>query len=141
MCVCVYVYYQKRPCTDKVGIVAHRALQNPAIFTSEHYRQALYAVGAGIAIRLAIAIPVSILTLPTLWMFVYFELRLMLLLSSQILGIKVLLWVLSFVFRMDGVTWDDKLVDGLNFVGEYVLQVPLFLMSMMRLISPTLDNL
>lgn len=74
-------------------------------------------------------------------MFVYFELRLMLLLSSQILGIKVLLWVLSFVFRMDGVTWDDKLVDGLNFVGEYVLQVPLFLMSMMRLISPTLDNL
>ncbi|EHA50064.1 hypothetical protein MCOR27_004014 [Pyricularia oryzae] len=94
---------------------AHRALQNPAIFTSEHYRQALYAVGAGIAIRLAIAIP--------------------------ILGIKVLLWVLSFVFRMDGVTWDDKLVDGLNFVGEYVLQVPLFLMSMMRLISPTLDNL
>lgn len=65
----------------------------------------------------------------------------MLLLSSQILGIKVLLWVLSFVFRMDGVTWDDKLVDGLNFVGEYVLQVPLFLMSMMRLISPTLDNL
>ena len=41
-----------------LGIV-HRALQNPAIFTSEHYRQAAIAVAAGIAIRLIITIPVS----------------------------------------------------------------------------------
>lgn len=94
---------------------AQRALQNPAVFTSNHYRQALYAVGAGIAIRLVIAIP--------------------------IIGIKVLLWALSFVYRLDRVTWDNKLVDALNFIGEYVLQVPLFLMSLFRLISPTLDNL
>lgn len=38
---------------------AHRALQNPRLFTSEHYRQAALAVAAGIAIRLLIAIPVS----------------------------------------------------------------------------------
>jgi hypothetical protein len=37
---------------------ALRALQNPGIFTSSHYRQAAIAVAAGIAIRLAIAIPV-----------------------------------------------------------------------------------
>lgn len=37
---------------------AHRALQNPAIFTNAHYRQAAVAVAAGLAIRLAIAIPV-----------------------------------------------------------------------------------
>lgn len=37
---------------------AHRALQNPGIFTSHHYRQAAIAVCAGIAIRLAVAIPV-----------------------------------------------------------------------------------
>ena len=37
---------------------AHRALQNPALFTSEHYRQAALAVAAGIAIRLLVAIPV-----------------------------------------------------------------------------------
>lgn len=37
---------------------AHRALQNPGIFTSDHYRQAALAVAAGIAIRLFVAIPV-----------------------------------------------------------------------------------
>jgi hypothetical protein len=40
--------------------VAHRALQNPDIFTNAHYKQAALAVAAGIAIRLAIAIPVSL---------------------------------------------------------------------------------
>lgn len=35
------------------------ALQNPGIFTSDHYRQAALAVAAGIAIRLLVAIPVS----------------------------------------------------------------------------------
>ena len=38
---------------------AYRALQNPALFTSEHYRQAAIAVAAGIAIRLLLAIPVG----------------------------------------------------------------------------------
>ena len=37
---------------------AHRALQNPGLFTSEHYKQAALAVLAGIAIRLIIAVPV-----------------------------------------------------------------------------------
>lgn len=35
-------------------------MQNPAIFTNKHYKQAAYAVLAGIAIRIAIAIPVSL---------------------------------------------------------------------------------
>lgn len=38
--------------------IALRALQNPALFTSEHYKQAAIAVAAGIAIRLAISVPV-----------------------------------------------------------------------------------
>lgn len=38
---------------------AHRALQNPRLFTSEHYRQAALAVAAGLAIRVLIEIPVS----------------------------------------------------------------------------------
>ena len=42
--------------TDNVA--ALRALQNPALFTSEHYKQAAVAVATGIAIRLAISIPV-----------------------------------------------------------------------------------
>ena len=38
---------------------AYRALQNPALFTSEHYRQAALAVLAGIVFRILLAIPVS----------------------------------------------------------------------------------
>ena len=38
---------------------AHRALQNPRLFTNEHYRQAALAVAAGLAIRMLIEIPVS----------------------------------------------------------------------------------
>lgn len=38
---------------------AHRALQNPAIFTNDHYKQAAAAVLVGIGIRLAIMVPVS----------------------------------------------------------------------------------
>lgn len=37
---------------------ANRALQNPRLFSSEHYKQAALAVAAGIAIRLLVAIPV-----------------------------------------------------------------------------------
>jgi hypothetical protein len=94
---------------------AHRALQNPALFTSDHYRQAAIAVAAGIAIRLLIAIPT--------------------------IGVRVLLWALSFFVSMDAVGWDDTLVNGLHFVENYVLQVPFFLMALMRYITPTLDNL
>lgn len=37
---------------------AHRAMQNPRLFTGEHYRQAALAVAAGVAIRILISIPV-----------------------------------------------------------------------------------
>ncbi|KAF1737042.1 hypothetical protein CRV24_002657 [Beauveria bassiana] len=39
---------------------AHRALQNPAMFTSDHYKQAAYAVAIGIAIRLIVSIPIHL---------------------------------------------------------------------------------
>ncbi|RGP71825.1 transmembrane [Fusarium longipes] len=94
---------------------AHRAFQNPALFTNDHYRQAAIAVVAGIAIRLVISVP--------------------------IFGIKVLLWFISFFVSLDTATWDNTLVNGLDFVAEYVLQVPFFLMALMRYVVPTLDNL
>ncbi|RDW73773.1 putative transmembrane protein UsgS [Coleophoma crateriformis] len=93
---------------------AHRALQNPALFTSEHYRQAAYAIAAGIAIRLLIAIPI--------W------------------GVKLLLWSLSF-FIAKSATWDESIVSGLDFVMFQCLQIPFFLMSLMRYVTPTLDNM
>ncbi|KAK4464267.1 Acetamidase/Formamidase family-domain-containing protein [Cladorrhinum samala] len=94
---------------------AHRALQNPDIFTSQHYKQAAIAVAAGIIIRVLIALP--------------------------IFGIKTLLWTSSFVFSMDRVGWDNKLVGGLTFIENHVLQAPLFFMSLMRYVTPTLDDL
>ncbi|KAK3305556.1 uncharacterized protein B0T15DRAFT_396559 [Chaetomium strumarium] len=94
---------------------AHRALQNPEIFTSEHYKQAAVAVAAGIVIRLLISFP--------------------------IIGIKLLLWILSFFVSLDRVTWDDTLVNSLSFIEDHVLQAPLFLMGLMRYVTPALDDL
>ncbi|KAI1189472.1 formamidase [Nemania serpens] len=94
---------------------AHRALQNPAIFTNAHYRQAAIAVGAGIAIRLAVSVP--------------------------IVGIKVFQRVLSYVFDLDQASWDDALVNGLDLVANHVLQIPLFLMTLMRYLTPALDDM
>lgn len=38
----------------------NRALQNPGLFTSDHYRQAALAVAAGVAIRILVSIPVCV---------------------------------------------------------------------------------
>ncbi|TVY84332.1 hypothetical protein LSUE1_G000402 [Lachnellula suecica] len=100
----------------EVAIVgALRALQNPQLFTSEHYKQAAIAVAAGIIIRLLISLP--------------------------IVGIKVLLWFLSFVVDFEHATWDNDIVKGLDFIQNYVLQVPFFLMTLIRYVNPTLDNI
>ena len=63
------------------------------------------------------------------------------LLYKQIIAVKLTLWFLSFILNFDTVTWDDQLVGGLDFIANSVLQVPFFLMSLMRYISPTLDHM
>lgn len=93
---------------------ANRALQNPNLFTTHHYRQAAIAVCAGLAIRIILNIPIY--------------------------GVKLLLFFLSLVMDLDHETWDDKLVGGLDFISKSVLQVPFFLMLVMSSITPTLDN-
>lgn len=94
---------------------AHRALQNPDLFTTNHYRQAAIAVCAGLVIRIVINIPIYV--------------------------VKFLLLVLGLIVNLDHETWDDKLVNGLNFLSTSVLQIPFFLMMIMSSITPTLDNL
>ncbi|PQE20674.1 transmembrane protein [Rutstroemia sp. NJR-2017a BBW] len=94
---------------------ALRALRNPQLFTSEHYKQAALAVLAGVIIRLAIEIP--------------------------ILGIRVLLWVLSFIVDFGTTTFDNRLVEGIDLLQNHVLQVPFFLMSILSRVTPTLDNM
>ncbi|KAI9773478.1 MAG: hypothetical protein M1840_007695 [Geoglossum simile] len=94
---------------------AHRALQNPELFKYKYYQQAVFAVGAGVVIRLAIAAP--------------------------IVGVKILLWFLSFFVNEKATTWDDSIISGLSFIEDSVLQAPFFLMSLMRYITPTLDEI
>jgi hypothetical protein len=57
------------------------------------------------------------------------------------MGIRVLLWTISKFYSLDSATWDDSIINGLNFVEERVLQIPFFLMVLMRYVVPTLDNL
>lgn len=59
----------------------------------------------------------------------------------QILAIKISLGLSSYVFDLDQASWDDALVNGLDLVANHVLQIPLFLMTLMRYLTPTLDDL
>lgn len=54
---------------------------------------------------------------------------------------RVLLWILSFVVDMDHAQWDNTVTDGLHFLEHSVLQIPFFLMTLMRYVTPTLDQM
>lgn len=94
---------------------AHRALQNPALFTSGHYKQAALAVAAGIAIRLLVAIPT--------------------------MGIRLLVRLVCLFADCADSTWDEDVVDAIHHLENEVLQVPFFLMSLMRYLSPAMDQM
>ncbi|KAJ5924212.1 hypothetical protein N7466_008399 [Penicillium verhagenii] len=96
-----------------VGTV--RALQNPDLFKHEHFRQAAIAVAVGIVIQLIIQIP--------------------------IIGLKFILYLISWVIDLESVTWDDDLLKGLAFLSKSVLQVPFLLMTLMGHLTPTLDEI
>ena len=57
------------------------------------------------------------------------------------MAVKCTLWFLSLVYPLDQVSWDESVIDWLNFTGDYVLEIPFFLMTVMRYFVPTLDNL
>jgi hypothetical protein len=59
----------------------------------------------------------------------------------EIVGVRALLWILSLVVNMDHTHWDESVVNGLHFLEHTVLQVPFFLMTMMRYVTPTLDQM
>ncbi|EMC95688.1 hypothetical protein BAUCODRAFT_499052 [Baudoinia panamericana UAMH 10762] len=92
---------------------ANRALQNPALFTSVHYRQAAFAVIAGLLIRLIVAIPT--------------------------VGIRLLIHFAGFFVDLDHSAWDEDVIEGIEFVEHSVVQVPFFLMSFIRYLSPAMD--
>ena len=43
--------------------------------------------------------------------------------------------------NMDQTHWDETIINGLHFLEHTVLQVPFFLMTMMRYVTPTLDHM
>jgi hypothetical protein len=92
-------------------------MQNPGLFTSDHYRQAAVAVLTGLAIRLLVAIPIIV--------------------------VRGVLRVISFVSKSHDPSnsWGNEVEEGLVFIENSVLQTSFFLMSLMRYISPTLDQL
>ncbi|RMJ23628.1 Transmembrane protein UsgS [Aspergillus sp. HF37] len=96
-----------------VGTV--RALRNPELFQYNHFRQAALAIAGGIIIHLVIQIP--------------------------IIAIKFLIWTASWVSNLDYVTWDDTVLSGLGFLSNSVLQVPFLLLTLMRYVTPTLDEI
>lgn len=59
----------------------------------------------------------------------------------QIILVKLAIQICSIVVDLDYATWDDKLIEGLNFVSNSVLQVPFLLMTFMRYTTPTLDDM
>jgi hypothetical protein len=73
------------------------------------------AVAAGFAIRLIISIPG--------------------------LMVRILLFFVGFVVDLRSAQWDDKTLSGLHFIENSVLQLPPFLMSAMRFISPAMDEM
>ncbi|KAF7510806.1 hypothetical protein GJ744_005906 [Endocarpon pusillum] len=94
---------------------AQRALQNPDLFTSSHYSQAAIAVFAGIAIWAVVNVPLYL--------------------------VRGLITFLGVFVQLEGQTWDDNVIHGLEFIANSVLQVPFFLMSVMGSITPTLDQM
>lgn len=42
---------------------------------------------------------------------------------------------------MQASTWDEDIIHGIEFVENHVLQIPFFLMSFMRYLSPTMDQM
>lgn len=62
-------------------------------------------------------------------------------LQPQVIAVRALLWLAALFVNMDHTTWDDSVVSGLHFLEHTVLQVPFFLMTMMRYVTPTLDRM
>ncbi|KAF9891755.1 hypothetical protein FE257_003236 [Aspergillus nanangensis] len=96
-----------------VGTV--RALRNAELFKYEHFRQAALAIAIGIVIQLIVQIP--------------------------IISVKFFIWMTSLVVDLENVTWDDRLLNGLGFLNNSVLQIPFHLMTLMRYVTPTLDEI
>ncbi|KAK6497707.1 hypothetical protein TWF481_012110 [Arthrobotrys musiformis] len=95
---------------------AYRALQNPHLFRSTHYKRAALAVAAGLLLKLIVDLP--------------------------IFGVKILLSFSGLFVDLKTQSWDDWIIKGLQFLEKNVLQIPFFLMTLtIRLQRDALDDM
>lgn len=59
----------------------------------------------------------------------------------QTVGIRIFIWCISLFVDLGKSHWDEEIIEGLEFIEHYVLQIPFFLMTFMRYVTPTLDNM
>lgn len=60
---------------------------------------------------------------------------------KQTLGVRILIAFVGLFTDLKSSNWDNDVLEGIEFIEHSVLQVPFFLMSFFRYISPTLDNM
>ncbi|KAK6346008.1 hypothetical protein TWF730_010342 [Orbilia blumenaviensis] len=95
---------------------AYRALQNPNLFRSSHYKRAALAVAAGLILRIIVDLP--------------------------IFGVKIFLTFSNLFVDLKTQAWDDWIIKGLQFLEKNVLQIPFFLMTLtIRLQRDALDEM
>jgi hypothetical protein len=52
-----------------------------------------------------------------------------------------MIWISGLFVDLKSSSWDNDVIEGLEFLQHSVLQVPFFLMSLMRYITPALDEM
>ncbi|GAO48135.1 hypothetical protein SAICODRAFT_10660 [Saitoella complicata NRRL Y-17804] len=88
----------------------YRAIQNPSLFTTEHYRLAFRFFILGLALYILIEIP--------------------------ILGLRNFVWLTSWFVDLDKYGWDESLLSWLGFVEKEVLQVGFEAMMVWKYVDP-----
>ncbi|EWC47980.1 hypothetical protein DRE_02862 [Drechslerella stenobrocha 248] len=95
---------------------AYRAMQNPALFRSRHYKQAALAVLAGLLVKLILDLP--------------------------IIAVSLLVSFSGLFVDIKTAHWDDWIISGVRFIEKNVLQLPFFLMTLTtRLQNNALDEM
>lgn len=61
--------------------------------------------------------------------------------GPKIMTVKFAVYVVSFAVDLNQATWDNKLLNALEFISKSVLQVPFLLMTLMGYLTPTLDEM
>ena len=57
------------------------------------------------------------------------------------MGIRFFLNFIGLFKNLESSAWDEDIVEGIEYVEHHVLQIPFFLMSFMRYLSPAMDHM